>query len=115
VTTYVIGDIQGCYAEFTALLAKIEFDPQHDQLWSVGDLINRGSDNLATLRWFYANRSVVKVVLGNHDLHLLAHHAGVGKKSRSDNFEDILEAEDADILLGLASTAAPHAPRRAPC
>ena len=98
-TTYVIGDILGCYADLTALLTQVKFNPNRDQLWSVGDLVNRGTDNLATLRWFYAHRSVVKVVLGNHDLHLLAHYAGVGKKSRSDNFEDILEAEDADILL----------------
>ena len=98
-TTYVIGDIQGCYAELTALLTQIQFDPEHDRLWSVGDLINRGSDNLATLRWFYAHRGTVEVVLGNHDLHLLAHYAGVGRKSKSDNFEDILEAEDAKVLL----------------
>ena len=98
-TTYVIGDIQGCHAELTALLTQIQFDPEHDRLWSVGDLINRGSDNLATLRWFYAHRGAVEVVLGNHDLHLLAHYAGVGRKSKSDNFEDILEAEDAKVLL----------------
>ena len=98
-TTYVIGDIQGCYADLTGLLSQIAFDRNQDQLWSVGDLINRGTDNLATLRWFYDHRSAVKVVLGNHDLHLLAHYAGVGRKSRSDNFQDILEAEDAKILL----------------
>ena len=59
-TTYVIGDIQGCYAELTALLTQIQFDPEHDRLWSVGDLINRGSDNLATLRWFYATVRAVE-------------------------------------------------------
>ena len=98
-TTYVVGDIQGCFAAFKALRKKINFDPKRDCLWSVGDLINRGPDNLATLRWFYKHRNAVKVVLGNHDLHLLAHHEGVGRKSRSDNFNDILEAKDAGELL----------------
>ena len=98
-TTYVIGDIQGCFEPFQTLLAKVAFDPNRDTLWSVGDLINRGTDNLSTLRWFYQHRDSVQVVLGNHDLHLLAHHEGVGRKSRSDNFEDVLEAPDAGELL----------------
>ena len=98
-TTYVIGDIQGCFEPFQALLNKVGFDPCRDRLWSVGDLINRGSDNLGTLRWFHEHRNIVQVVLGNHDLHLLAHYHGVGRKSRSDNFGDILQAPDAEVLL----------------
>ena len=97
--TYVIGDIQGCFSAFECVLEKASFNPAVDTLWSVGDLINRGSDNLSTLRWFYNNRNSVQVVLGNHDLHLLAVAAGVGKASKSDNFQDILTAPDAEVLL----------------
>ena len=98
-TTYVIGDIQGCFPAFKALRRKVDFKPKRDHLWAVGDLINRGPDNLRTLRWFFRHRDAVTVVLGNHDLHLLAHYEGVGRKSRSDNFEDVLEAPDAGELL----------------
>ncbi|MDA0630010.1 MAG: diadenosine tetraphosphatase, partial [Proteobacteria bacterium] len=36
-TTYVIGDIQGCFPAFKRLLKKVAFDPGKDCLWSVGD------------------------------------------------------------------------------
>lgn len=98
-TTWVIGDIQGCFDPFQRLLDKVAFDPSKDTLWSVGDLINRGHDNLSTLRWFYENRHAVKVVLGNHDLHLLATRAGFGRLSQSDNFDDILSAPDGGQLM----------------
>ena len=65
-TTYVVGDIQGCFDPFQHLLKKIDFNPDKDRLWSVGDLVNRGPDNLRTLRWFYAHRDNVTMVLGNH-------------------------------------------------
>ena len=54
-----------------------------NDLWAVGDLINRGPDNLRTLRWFFRHRDAVTVVLGNHDLHLLAHYEGVGEAART--------------------------------
>lgn len=96
---YVVGDIQGCFNAFEALLQRIQFSTECDELWSVGDLINRGENNCAVLRWFYHHRDNVRVVLGNHDLHLLAVRAGVGRLSRSDNVQDILTAPDGDILM----------------
>jgi len=99
VTTYVVGDIQGCFESFQCLLKRVAFDPDRDRLWSVGDLVNRGPDNLATLRWFYEHRDAVQVVLGNHDLHLLASRAGAGRMGKSDNFDDILDAPDGDTLM----------------
>ncbi len=98
-TTYVVGDIQGCFEPFKQLLKNVAFNPTTDVLWSVGDLINRGPNNIDTLRWFYNHQACVKVVLGNHDLHLLATYAGAGIMSDSDNFSDILEAPDAPALL----------------
>ena len=97
--TYVVGDIQGCFGPFQCLLDQVEFNPNKDRLWSVGDLVNRGPDNLKTLRWFYAHRDNVTMVLGNHDLHLLAVSAGARKPSRKDNFDDILDAPDRETLI----------------
>ena len=98
-TTYVVGDIQGCFEPFKALLDKVGFSPDRDRLWSVGDLVNRGPGNLETLRWFYAHRDNVTMVLGNHDLHLLAVSCGARNPSHKDNLDDILEAPDRDQLI----------------
>ncbi len=98
-TNYVVGDIQGCLTPLKKLLERVSFDPKTDCLWSVGDLINRGTSNLETLRWFYQQRRSVRVVLGNHDLHLLATRAGAGKMGKSDNFGDVLSAPDGEELM----------------
>ncbi len=97
-STYVVGDIQGCFKPFMQLLKDVNFNPKQDRLWSVGDLINRGPMNLSTLRWFYEHRDCVTVVLGNHDLHLLAVVSGARTMGRTDNFDDILDAPDREQL-----------------
>lgn len=98
-TTYAIGDLQGCHAEFVALLTRLEFDARHDRLWLAGDLINRGPDSLACLREVHALGDAAQVVLGNHDLHLLAIARGGMDQKRSDTLEAILAAPDCDRLL----------------
>ena len=98
-TTYAVGDIQGCYHAFQALLARIAFNPKTDQLWLVGDLVNRGSGSLEVLRWCVAHQNCLKVVLGNHDLHTLVVAAGFVKAKRGDTLEALLLAEDASVLL----------------
>lgn len=98
-TTYAIGDIQGCYHAFQALLSRIEFNRQTDQLWLVGDLINRGSGSLEVLRWCYAHRDCLKVVLGNHDLHALVVANGFVRAHRGDTLDALLAADDSDTLL----------------
>ncbi len=97
--TYAIGDIQGCYHAFQALLARIAFNPKTDQLWLVGDLINRGSGSLEVLRWCYQHQDNLKIVLGNHDLHALVVAAGFVQPKRGDTLTALLAAKDAKILL----------------
>lgn len=97
---YAIGDIQGCDAEFAALLERIEFDPARDRLWLTGDLVNRGPRSLEVLRRVQALGSAVTVVLGNHDLHLLALAANGGERSKpGDTLEAVLAAPDREELL----------------
>ncbi len=97
--TYAIGDIQGCYHAFTALLASLKFNPKLDKLWLVGDLINRGSGSLEVLRWSYQHQNSIKIVLGNHDLHALAVAYGFKKANKSDTLQALLDAPDSDALL----------------
>ncbi len=69
-STYLIGDIQGCFDELQNLLQLINFNPQKDTLGLVGDLVNRGPKSLETLR-FLKSLPSCKIVLGNHDIFLL--------------------------------------------
>ena len=96
--TYAIGDIQGCYDELLMLLKKVEFS-DNDRLWLAGDLVNRGPKSLETLRFLHSLGNQVTIVLGNHDLHMLAVYNGVIKAKRSDTFNDILTAPDAPKLM----------------
>lgn len=97
--TYAIGDIQGCFESLQCLLEKIAFNPELDTLWLVGDLINRGPDSLATLRYLYSIRSSIEFVLGNHDLHFLAVAYGLRKKGQSDTLDPLLNAHDLQELI----------------
>ena len=97
--TYAIGDLQGCFDELRALLEKIGFNPAADRLWFTGDLVNRGSQSLEVLRFVKDLGDRAIIVLGNHDLHLLAVAAGVRKPRANDTFAGILAAPDAEELL----------------
>lgn len=97
--TYAIGDIQGCYDEFMALLELARFKPKKDKLWVAGDMINRGPKSLETLRYIKGLRDSAVVVLGNHDLHLLAIAHKIQKSGSSDTAIQILKAPDRRELL----------------
>ncbi|MGX5725545.1 symmetrical bis(5'-nucleosyl)-tetraphosphatase [Metapseudomonas otitidis] len=98
-TTYAVGDLQGCLDPLKCLLDQVAFDPARDRLWLVGDLVNRGPKSLETLRFLFAMRDSVTCVLGNHDLHLLAVAHNVERLKKSDTLREIIEAPDAGDLL----------------
>lgn len=98
-TRYAVGDVQGCFTPLQRLLERVKFDPARDHLWATGDLVNRGPQSLECLRFFYGLGDSARVVLGNHDLHLLAIANGVRGLKRGDTVQPILDAPDRDELL----------------
>jgi bis(5'-nucleosyl)-tetraphosphatase (symmetrical) len=102
--TWVIGDVHGCWQTLQRLLERIRWRPGSDGLWFVGDLVNRGPSSLEVLRWAHENRDTLTVVLGNHDLHLLARSVAAAKRRKEDTLEKILEAPDRKELLGWLRT-----------
>ncbi len=99
-STYIIGDVQGCFDALMALLIKVKFDESKDKLIFCGDLVNRGGQSLATLRWIYANQKICQVTLGNHDLSLLAQfYLYRLRKTRNSEFQEIFQAPDCANLM----------------
>jgi bis(5'-nucleosyl)-tetraphosphatase (symmetrical) len=99
VSRYAIGDVQGCYTELRALLAQLKFSSDRDQIWFVGDLVNRGPQSLEVVRFVRALDANAVTVLGNHDLHLLAVACGSHRKRKADTLDEIFAAPDRDALL----------------
>jgi len=96
---YAIGDVQGCFRPLVKLLQRIHFDASRDQLWLTGDLVNRGPDSVEVLRYVRDMGAAATVVLGNHDLHLLAVAAGVSPLRPRDTLQPVLDTMDhADLL-----------------
>ena len=110
---YAIGDLQGCHAEFLALLEQLRFDPARDRLWLTGDLVNRGPASLEVLRTVRSLGSSAIVVLGNHDLHLLAMAwAPATVLRREPELLAVLDAPDAaELLAWLAARPLLHRDR----
>jgi bis(5'-nucleosyl)-tetraphosphatase (symmetrical) len=96
---YAIGDVQGCYDELSSLLDTIAFNERSDQLWFVGDLVNRGPKSLETLRFVKSLGNSAITVLGNHDLHLLAAACSVPSSNTKSALKEVLVAPDRDELI----------------
>jgi len=98
-TIYAVGDLQGCLEPLLCLLKEVHFDLKKDQLWAAGDIVNRGPQSLETLRFVKGLGNSFRMVLGNHDLHLLAAARGIKRLNPKDTLQEILDAKDCDELL----------------
>ncbi|MDP8078744.1 bis(5'-nucleosyl)-tetraphosphatase (symmetrical) ApaH [Phocoenobacter skyensis] len=97
--TYIVGDLHGCFDELKQLLQRANFNSETDELWFTGDLVARGNQSLACLRFVKSLGERATTVLGNHDLHLLATNLGIKKVNPRDKLGTLLMAEDKDELL----------------
>tara|TARA_A100001037_G_C15139223_1_gene632761 strand:- start:1128 stop:1943 length:816 start_codon:yes stop_codon:yes gene_type:complete len=98
VSTYAVGDVQGCYQELVQLLKEIGFNPKQDTIWFLGDLVNRGPSSLEVVQLVRSFGESSKLVLGNHDLHFLAIYFGGHSANKNDTFIDLLEATEVDQI-----------------
>jgi len=112
-STYAIGDLQGCYDDFCRLLDLLRFDPAQDRLLLAGDLVNRGPQSQACLRYAREQAQRTTAVLGNHDIHLLACAEDPSRLKPGDTVAEVLDAPDASELLAwlAAQPLAVHEPR----
>jgi bis(5'-nucleosyl)-tetraphosphatase (symmetrical) len=96
---YAIGDVQGCYNELSRLLDRLNVDPATDELWFVGDLVNRGPQSAAVLELIMSLDKITTVTLGNHDLHLLALAHGRPPSAADEQLTALLKHEKADDFV----------------
>lgn len=95
---YAIGDVHGQYDALRRLLDKLS-PASDDELWFVGDLINRGPKSLEVLRYVRALGAQAKVVLGNHDFAFLVQAQGYKGIHLKKAGREIMAAEDGEALL----------------
>jgi len=94
-----VGDVQGCGDELEQLLSRVRSAFGEDfELWTVGDVINRGPFNLHALRQV---RDLVdtgrgRYVLGNHEIALIEIGLGLRRPGPLDTIADILDSPDAE-------------------
>lgn len=62
---FIIGDIHGCYDELRDLLDKAALNSD-DQIISIGDLVDRGSDSASVIE-FFRDTPNVSAIMGNHE------------------------------------------------
>ena len=96
---YAIGDVQGCFEELEALIGSLPYSAARDRFWFVGDLVNRGPQSLEVLRLVRALGDKAVVVLGNHDLHLVARGLGSVRARKDDTLDEVLGAPDTQSLI----------------
>jgi bis(5'-nucleosyl)-tetraphosphatase (symmetrical) len=105
-TTYWVGDLQGCNASLGHLLDRIGFSASRDRLVVLGDLINRGPDNAGVLDRLMALGSSAECLLGNHDLFVLAAYHGAKSLKRGDTAQSLLTHPKAAVYMDWLATRA---------
>ena len=99
-STFAIGDVQGCYKEFRKLLSVINFDTKKDTLWLTGDLVNKGPQSLDVIKYVMDLDDKAITVLGNHDFYLIASYFKADPWPHSTNlFDDILSHNDSSEII----------------
>jgi bis(5'-nucleosyl)-tetraphosphatase (symmetrical) len=99
-STYAVGDVQGCYDSLQRLIERLRFDPARDRLWFTGDLVNRGGQSLETLRFIRSLGPAAVAVLGNHDLHLVAESVKQQeRRQKNADLRRVLDAADGEELI----------------
>ena len=63
---FVVGDVHGCFRTLERLLVEVDFQPETDRLFSVGDLIDRGPHSLEAIHWLVEGR-IHAATMGNHE------------------------------------------------
>ena len=100
-STFAIGDVQGCYKEFRKLLSVINFDTKKDTLWLTGDLVNKGPQSLDVIKYVMDLDDKAITVLGNHDFYLIASYFKAYPWPHDTNpFDDILSHRDSSEIIG---------------
>ena len=94
---WAIGDIQGCYDPLMRLLEKIDFQEGEDRLLFVGDLVNRGKKSKEVVEFLYSIKDSVDIVLGNHDISLLAVYWGLKKPNHT--LKPLIESANIDKFV----------------
>lgn len=84
---WLVGDVQGCARELEALVEEVKFDPARDEIYLLGDIINRGPDTLATLRLWRELGG--RGVIGNHEIYCLCVASGAWPR-KPDTLDDLL-------------------------
>ena len=100
-STFAIGDVQGCYKEFRKLLSEINFNTKKDTLWLTGDLVNKGPQSLDVIKYVMDLDDNAITVLGNHDFYLIASYFKAEPWPHDTNlFDDILSHKDSSEIIG---------------
>lgn len=102
-STWIVGDLQGCASSFEHLLQTIGFEPGRDTVYLVGDIINRGPRSLDALRMVKRHDGAMRSVMGNHEVHLLWCALGSGNPGGRDTLREILNADDCAALIDFVS------------
>ena len=98
-STYLFGDVQGCWPSLKALLEKINYNPAQDRLGFVGDVVNSGKDSLDVIRFIMGLENPY-FVLGNHEIYFLITALGFIPRTRYEHTLDaLLDAPDCKQIV----------------